>query len=100
MYDYYYSTCRKFLSIFNNYIFRPTNQNSSFKIVDDEMEYVEEKIIKTEKIDEYSDENICNEECADDDIEDDFDDECTADDDFDEDVFDDGMSELSYNKTK
>lgn len=88
------------------FFFRPTNQDSPFKIVGDEMEYVDEKIIKTENMDKYPDENVidCNDNCADEDAEDEVDDDldddgCIADDDFDDDdMFDDGMFELLFLK--
>lgn len=75
-------------------ICRPTNQDSPFKIIGDEMEYIDEKSIKTEKIDEYFDKNVAvrnNNFTAEGNQADDFDDDgCTADDDFE----DDGMFEL------
>lgn len=72
------------------------------------MEYVDEKIIKTEKMDNYPDENVidCNDNCAEEDAEDEADDDldddgCIADDDFDDDdMFDDGMFELLHKKRK
>lgn len=85
----------------------PTNQDSPFKIVGDEMEYVDEKMIKTEKIDDYPDENVidCNDNCTEEDIEDEIDDDldddgCIADDDFDDDdMFDDAFDYDKSNKT-
>lgn len=87
-------------------IFRPVNQDSPFKIVGDEMEYVDEKVItKNSKTEEYPDEDVveCNDDCGDGDAEDeaeddledndmDVDDDCPADDyDEDDDDFGDGV---------
>ncbi|XP_050530705.1 uncharacterized protein LOC126899666 isoform X2 [Daktulosphaira vitifoliae] len=79
----------------------PVNQNSPFKIVGDEMEYVEDKVIKHNK-NEFPDDDVldCNDDCGDGDAEDeledelddndmDVDDDCPADDDYDENDEDD-----------
>lgn len=78
------------------------NQDSPFKIVGDDMEYVDEKIIKTERSEEFPDEDVgnSNDDLADGDAEDeceddmddndmDVDDDCPADDDYDENEDDD-----------
>uniref|UniRef100_A0A2S2R274 Histone deacetylase complex subunit n=1 Tax=Sipha flava TaxID=143950 RepID=A0A2S2R274_9HEMI len=80
----------------------PVNQDSPFKIVGDEMEYVDEKIIKNDKTEEYPEEDVnnCNDDLPDGDAEDeaeddlddndmDVDDDCPADDDYDENDDDD-----------
>lgn len=83
--------------------FRPVNQDSTFKIIGDEMEYVDEKIIKNEKPEEFPEEDVVdcnNDDCGDGDAEDeaeddfddndmDLDDDCPADDDYDENDEDD-----------
>ncbi|XP_050439153.1 uncharacterized protein LOC126844786 isoform X2 [Adelges cooleyi] len=79
----------------------PVNQDSPFKIVSDDMEYVVDKTAanKLEKIEEYTEEDLPNDDCADGDAEDeledelddmDVDDDCPADDDYDEDEEDYG----------
>ncbi|KAL5238783.1 hypothetical protein ACI65C_006193 [Semiaphis heraclei] len=78
----------------------PVNQEDSpFKIVGDDMEYVDEKLIKIEKSEDYPDDDLnCNDDLIDGDAEDeaeddlddmDVDDDCPADDDYDEDDDDD-----------
>ncbi|XP_060843858.1 uncharacterized protein LOC132923888 isoform X2 [Rhopalosiphum padi] len=74
----------------------PVNQEDSpFKIVGDDMEYVDEKLIKNDKSEDFPDEDlICNDDLLDGDAEDeaeddlddmDVDDDCPADDDYDDD---------------
>uniref|UniRef100_A0A2H8TIU5 Histone deacetylase complex subunit SAP130 n=1 Tax=Melanaphis sacchari TaxID=742174 RepID=A0A2H8TIU5_9HEMI len=74
----------------------PVNQEDSpFKIVGDDMEYVEEKSIKNDKSEDFTDEVFnCNDDLIDGDAEDeaeddlddmDVDDDCPADDDYDDD---------------
>lgn len=81
---------------FCSYFLRPANQESSFKIVGDEMVYIEEKFPKNDKIKkEFSDENAvdCNENRKNEDLEDDelddVDDNCPMDDEFDDDNIND-----------
>jgi len=82
------------------FIFSPVNQEDSpLKIVGDDMEYVDEKLIKIEKSEDYPDDDLnCNDDLIDGDAEDeaeddlddmDVDDDCPADDDYDEDDDDD-----------
>ncbi|XP_016664585.1 uncharacterized protein LOC100162345 isoform X2 [Acyrthosiphon pisum] len=74
----------------------PVNQEDSpFKIVGDDMEYVDEKLLKIDKSDDFpEDDLICNDDLIDGDAEDeaeddlddmDVDDDCPADDDYDDD---------------
>lgn len=79
-------------------MFSPANQDSPFKIVGDEMEYVDDKIIKNEKTEEYPDDSVadCNDGDIEDEVDDDLDDndmmdgdDCPADDDYDENDDDD-----------
>lgn len=76
--------------------FSPVNQEDSpFKIVGDDMEYVDEKLMKIDKSDDFPDDDlICNDDLIDGDAEDeaeddlddmDVDDDCPADDDYDDD---------------
>ncbi|XP_060856358.1 uncharacterized protein LOC132934096 isoform X2 [Metopolophium dirhodum] len=74
----------------------PVNQEDSpFKIVGDDMEYVDEKLMKIDKSDDFPDDDLmCNDDLIDGDAEDeaeddlddmDVDDDCPADDDYDDD---------------
>ncbi|XP_050061326.1 uncharacterized protein LOC114124185 isoform X7 [Aphis gossypii] len=92
----------------------PVNQeNSPFKIVGDDMEYVDEKLIKSEKSEDFPDEDLnCNDDLIDGDAEDeaeddlddmDVDDDCPADDDYDDDDDDFGNDfgdEFDYVKSE
>ncbi|XP_022166310.1 uncharacterized protein LOC111030904 isoform X4 [Myzus persicae] len=92
----------------------PVNQEESpFKIVGDDMEYVDEKLIKIEKPEDFPDDDLmCNDDLLDGDAEDeaeddlddmDVDDDCPADDDYDDDDDDFGNDfgdEFDYIKSE